>query len=214
MAYLYQHIRLDTNSIFYIGIGGLKTFDKYRRAYNTTQRNAYWKNIINKTEYEVVIKEDNLTKEQAFLKETEYIKLLGRSNNKTGILCNLTDGGEGVVGNNLPKTLEHRTKIQKALLGKKRPEHVKKAMSRLGKPHSEETKLKLSKVTQGKNNPFYGKKHTRTTIEKISKLALNLETGIFYTSVKEASLTTNYNYDYFKSMVNGGRKNKTAFIQI
>ena len=30
-AYIYKHIRLDNNEIFYIGVGGLNGFDNYKR---------------------------------------------------------------------------------------------------------------------------------------------------------------------------------------
>ncbi len=48
----------------------------------------------------------------------------------------------------------------------------------------------------------------------IKKLVLNLETGIFYNSLKEACKTTNYKYDYFKDMLNpkSKSKNKTSFV--
>lgn len=48
----------------------------------------------------------------------------------------------------------------------------------------------------------------------IKKTVLNLETGIFYNSLKEACNTTNYNYNYFKHMLNpkSTSPNKTSFI--
>ncbi len=103
MHYLYRHIRLDIDQPFYIGIGTKpKAFlyysTEYSRAYNKSRRNNIWKKIINKTSYEVEILFEsdnyNFIKE----KEIEFIKLYGRINNKTGILTNLTDGGEGTKG--------------------------------------------------------------------------------------------------------------------
>ena len=38
---------------------------------------------------------EDLNKEEAIKKEIEFIKLYGRINLKTGVLANLTDGGEG-----------------------------------------------------------------------------------------------------------------------
>ena len=46
MAYIYKHIRLDTNEVFYIGIGSDNT---YKRANLKKGRNIYWNNIINKS---------------------------------------------------------------------------------------------------------------------------------------------------------------------
>jgi len=58
MAYLYRHIRLDKNEPFYIGIG---SDENYERAYNNHNRSIFWKNIINKTPYEIEIILDDLT---------------------------------------------------------------------------------------------------------------------------------------------------------
>ena len=97
MAYLYRHIRLDRNEPFYIGIG---TDSEYKRAYSRYHRNNYWNVIILKTQYEVEIILDDLTKEEAIEKEIEFIKLYGRRSLNEGPLCNLTDGGEGAL--NMP----------------------------------------------------------------------------------------------------------------
>ena len=54
MAYVYRHIRLDTNQPFYIGIG-IDNKSKYHRANTHHGRNNYWKNIVKKTDYAVEI---------------------------------------------------------------------------------------------------------------------------------------------------------------
>jgi hypothetical protein len=96
-VYLYRHIRLDKNEPFYIGIG---TSKYYNRARSKKDRNNIWKKIVNKTDYEIEILFDNLTLEKAKEKEIEFIKLYGRINKKTGVLANLTDGGDGCSGLN------------------------------------------------------------------------------------------------------------------
>ena len=94
MAYLYRHIRLDKNEPFYIGIA-----THLKRAYDKSSRkNKIWQSIISKTDYEVEILFDDLTREQVLEKEKEFIALYGRIDKKTGTLCNLTDGGEGTLG--------------------------------------------------------------------------------------------------------------------
>lgn len=100
MAYLYRHIRLDTNEPFYIGIGKYEIHSKgnYRRAYQKDKRNILWRNIVNKTEYEVEILLENLSWDQACEKEIEFINLYGRRNLGKGPLVNLTDGGDGRQG--------------------------------------------------------------------------------------------------------------------
>ena len=59
MAYIYRHIRIDTNMPFYIGISN--TNDEYKRAYSTYDRSTQWKRITNKTEFEVEILIEDLT---------------------------------------------------------------------------------------------------------------------------------------------------------
>ena len=94
MAYVYRHIRLDKNEVFYIGIG--KDSDSnYRRAYVKEGRNSHWINITNITDYEIEIIIDNLTWEEAAVKEIEFISLYGRYDIGHGTLVNQTDGGTG-----------------------------------------------------------------------------------------------------------------------
>ena len=70
--FVYKHWRKDTNEVFYVGIGKIRTDKlattfkmKHYRAYSKYKRNPIWKNIVAKTEYEVEIFKDNLTKEEA-----------------------------------------------------------------------------------------------------------------------------------------------------
>ena len=69
MAYVYKHIRLDTNTIFYIGVG---SDSGYYRANSKRSRNKHWLNIVNKADYRVEIIYDNLDFELALLIEIEY----------------------------------------------------------------------------------------------------------------------------------------------
>ncbi len=116
MYYLYRHIRLDKNEVFYIGIGTYtrtkslnNTKSLYARAYNIKSRNNIWKKIVNKTKYEIEILIESDNQEFIKEKEIEFIKLYGRINLKTGTLSNLTDGGDGV--RNIIWTEESRKKI-------------------------------------------------------------------------------------------------------
>ena len=92
MAYVYKHTRLDTNEVFYIGIGSQ---NKYKRAFSLIKRNSFWKNITSKTEFLVEIIQDGLTWEQACEKEKELISKIGRRDLGLGTLVNMTDGGDG-----------------------------------------------------------------------------------------------------------------------
>ncbi len=125
MAYLYRHIRLDKNEPFYIGISNVN--DEYKRAYRKTYRNKHWTNIVKGTKYEVEILMDDLTIEEAKLKEKEFIKVYGRIDLKTGCLVNLTDGGDGVL--NMNENAELRRKLSLAAIGKKMSASARKKMS-------------------------------------------------------------------------------------
>ena len=111
MAYLYRHIRLDKNEPFYIGVGGLDKFDNYNRANIRNHRNALWKNISNKTKFEVEILLDDLDTKTALEKEVEFITLYGRIDKGTGTLANMTDGGEGVTGRRYKHSEETKQKL-------------------------------------------------------------------------------------------------------
>jgi len=76
MAYLYRHIRKDKDEVFYIGIG---SDEDYKRANNKSRRNPYWKTIVNNYGYDVEIMIDDMSWEDACLKETEFINYFYKS---------------------------------------------------------------------------------------------------------------------------------------
>ena len=110
MYCIYRHIRKDNNSIFYVGIGNKN------RPYDKRMRSNFWNRIVNKTDYIVEILENNLTWEKACELECLIISIYGRRNNNTGILCNLTDGGEGGYGTIISNSTKN--KMRKAKLNK------------------------------------------------------------------------------------------------
>jgi hypothetical protein len=156
MAYVYRHIRLDKNEPFYIGIGSDNAYERSRERYN---RNGLWKIIANKSDIEIEILLDGLSYKDAQIKEKEFIALYGRKNNGTGILTNLTDGGEGTLGTVI--TEETRKKLSISRIGNK---------SRTGQKLSEETKLKMSLARKGKKLPKFSEEHKKKlSLAKIGK---------------------------------------------
>lgn len=109
MSLVYRHRRLDTNDVFYVGVGSNE-----KRAFSKRNRSFFWNSITSKTEYSVEIIQRNLTQTDAFELEMFLISLYGRKDNKTGILCNLTDGGDG--RSNIIVSLDTRKKLSKAAL--------------------------------------------------------------------------------------------------
>ena len=163
MAYVYQHIRLDTNEVFYIGIGS-DTDGKFVRANNVRDRkNRYWNNIVNKVGYRVEILIDVINWVDACDEEIRLIKHYGRRDLNEGNLVNLTDGGEGGLGHIVSE--EGKQKLRDARKGKITSEETKQKLrdrvitdehrrknreAQLGKILSEETKRKISEFNKGK----------------------------------------------------------------
>ena len=101
--FVYKHTRLDTSEVFYIGIGKIRSSDdattwkmKHYRAFSKQGRNPIWKRIIAKTEYKVEVIYDDISKEKAIEHEMSLIESLGRRCDSSGILSNITIGGETV----------------------------------------------------------------------------------------------------------------------
>jgi len=172
MAYVYRHIRLDTNQVFYIGIG---SSPDYKRAKSKLDRNDFWKRIVNKTDYKVEILFDDLTKEDAIKKEIEFISLYGRSNLGKGTLCNLTNGGEGTSTLILSDASRAKMSMSqkgntKYLLRTTPQGEINKKISQAnkGKVRTEEFKQKIKDYQLKNGHPSLGRAQSNETRDKIS----------------------------------------------
>lgn len=215
MAYVYQHIRLDNNTVFYIGIG-LNSSNK-RRVNSNRSRNTHWHSIVKKYGFRSEVIYDNISWEEACNIEVDLIKLYGRSDLGLGELVNKSDGGEGNV--NMVVSELTKQKLRDANIGKKgvyvMPDSMKKYLSekRKGIVFSEEHKRKLREAK-------LGTKRSQETKSKISehnnkkKLVLDTESGVFFESVKEAAKAYLINYSYLVSMLCGDARNKTKLIYV
>lgn len=127
--YTYTYLRLD-GTPYYIGRG------KGDRAQDKTHRVA-----VPPPERILFLKR-GMTYEGATKHEIYMISIFGRKDKNTGILRNLTDGGEGRRG---PKPVEEVEKIRKANTGKRLSKETKEKISlkKKGVPvHSNEERLK------------------------------------------------------------------------
>jgi NUMOD3 motif len=153
--YVYGYTRED-GSYYYIGKGRgtRKTDGHYGR------KGKYISKPRDRT-YIVTIS-DNMTEADAFQLEMLLIHLHGKISDGTGILRNVTDGGEGASGHRhsdstkakigRPKSAEERERISQALKGKPLSEETKAKMSasRRGKKKTAVTRASMSAAQRGR----------------------------------------------------------------
>ena len=124
--YVYAYLRKD-GTPYYIGKGhGQRAWTKAKSEIGKPKDRAH-----------IVIIEQNLTNVGALAIERRLIRWYGRIDQKTGILRNQTDGGDGGPGAQKGRTYTEETK--------KRMSEAKKGKKR--KPRSEESKRKMSSYT-------------------------------------------------------------------
>lgn len=147
--YVYAYLRYD-GTPYYIGKG------KDKRAWKKNQKE---KHIPPTNQKNIVILESNLTELGALALERRMIRWYGRKDNGTGILRNLTDGGEGHSGFIKPE--ETKNKISKSMSGRKQyqmTDNIKKKISvsktgvpnNTGKINGQKGSKKQSETTKGR----------------------------------------------------------------
>jgi group I intron endonuclease len=170
MAIVYEHLRNDTNEVFYVGIG-----KNDKRAYSKCDRNLYWHNTVNKHGYTINIIHRDISWKDACEIEKELIAKYGRKNLGLGNLVNRTDGGDGILG--LVHSEETRKKMSEAKKGEK---HYL-----FGKTISEETRKKMSEAQKGDKNPMFGKTISEEARKKISEAKKGDKNPMFGKTISE-----------------------------
>ena len=137
--YVYAYLRED-GTPYYIGKG------KERRAWEQHRSNG--KGVHTPSDYKrIVLLYEDLDEAKAFNLETELISKHGRQDLGTGILKNMTNGGEGSAGTS-PET------------------NWKKGSSKRGKTTSSKTRQKISKANKNRDYP---NNHTEEVRQKLSE---------------------------------------------
>ena len=142
-SYVYAYLRED-GSPYYIGKGIGK---RYKDPHN----------VVVPPDDRIQFIEKNLTDQEAITLEIKLIAKYGRKDLGTGVLRNLTDGGEGML-NPGPSV---RKKLSEAKAGKK--------PNNYGKKYKSGPSIAKSLSKQGKKHPQYGKERTEDERARIAK---------------------------------------------
>lgn len=193
MFYVYAHYKADDpNGLpFYIGKGKDSRDSSHKR-------NQYWKNIVSRHGFVSKRLYENLTEQEAWDIEVALINQYGRLVEGTGCLCNFSTGGEGASGvvhseetkkkwsdAKKGKTWEEIYGVEQAQQLREKRKQVKRQQTpetrkkiseaqkgKKGKPHSEETKLKMSATRTGKPSPLKGIQYSEESRQNYKKAAI------------------------------------------
>lgn len=167
MFYVYAFLR-DDGTPYYIGKGkGNRKDWKYGRVVKPPQDKS-----------KIILLKDNLTESESFKWEVYYIHIYGRKDNGTGLLRNLTDGGDGISG--YVFTEEQKKHLSNSHKGKVLTEEHKNNISKSAKntphkPHTQETKDKITESLIGNTRRKDGKRTWKPDEEYKKKMSKALK---------------------------------------
>jgi hypothetical protein len=163
--YTYAYLREDKTP-YYIGKGrGNRAYDKRRTIKPPKDKSR------------ILLLKKNLTEAEAFKHEVYMIFVLGRKDLGTGILRNLTNGGEGASG--AVQSEEKKRKCSEANTGENHP--------LFGVSNTEAQKKAKSEKMSGEKHPNYG---NTGALNPLSKAIISIEpdgTDSHFGSIREAA---------------------------
>jgi hypothetical protein len=146
--YVYAYLRSKDSehgkrlTPYYVGKG------QGNRAFFSHQRRIF----IPKDKAFIAFIQEGLTEREAFDLERYCIAAYGRIDTNTGILLNLTDGGEGPSGFRFSDESKARMSIaQRSSMTQERKDKISRA--KMGQKHSLETRQKMSESRRGHLHP-------------------------------------------------------------
>lgn len=175
--------------------------------------------------------------EELDILEKYYVDLFNTFSSQFGL--NVKDGGgkSGKMSEETKRKIGIKSKGRKfseevikrigylSSLRKLSPSHKEKFTFH-GMNHSDKWKEEASVRNSGKNNPMYGadrkgdknsmygKKRKEESLDKMRRVILNTQTGIFYMGAKSAADSMNLHWPTLKNRLNGNIKNNTPFIYV
>lgn len=166
--YTYAYLRED-GTPYYIGKGkGRRAYQKHKRGNLRDFRPKY---TDGKVDYDrILILKKNLTENQSILHEEYMISIFGRKDNKTGILINLTDGGQigGTPG--YICTQEKKEQTSKMFKGiPQDPEFVKRRSERVKKHYNSEEGKKTIEYLKKKKQEYFSSEKGKKRLQELSK---------------------------------------------
>jgi len=207
------------NAPFYVGKGSGERFNVYQHLSNSQ---PFLENKIKKVGADNIkthFLHENLIEEEAFHWEKYWIKYLGRRDNGTGQLCNLTDGGEGSSG--VKCSEETKQKISEALKGENNPMYGKKFSEehkrKIGeaskdRKFSEETRQKMSEAKKGENHYMYGKHLSEELKKKLSEANKGENNHMFGKRGKDSPNYGKYHSEETRQKISDAQKGENSHM--
>lgn len=193
--YVYAYIRSKDSETakagtpYYIGKG------TGNRAWNTHKGNHI---TVPKDKNFIIILEENLSDIGALAIERRLILWYGRKDLNTGILVNLTDGGEGCSG--YICSIETKQKLKES------------RKQQIMQPRSDETKQKLSVANKGKKQSAETKQKRSDSLRQ-TFIVIDIDGNeTIVTNAQQYCLDNGYTYCCFTSAAKHNKKYKGLII--